>query len=81
LRWPKLRIAGFLLRKKLGLRGLLNVIPLDANLVRGSHGRIPEDENDWPVLLIEKNTAPLTPGPITSADVHATLLRLVDPTS
>ena len=35
---PKLRIAGFLLKKKLGIRGLLEVIPLDATLVRGSHG-------------------------------------------
>jgi len=79
LRWPKLRIAAFLLRKKLGLRGLLNVIPLDATLVRGSHGRIPEDENDWPVLLLEKNASSSSSGPITPADVHATLLRLVDP--
>ncbi|MCE0496707.1 MAG: alkaline phosphatase family protein [Methylacidiphilales bacterium] len=54
LRWPHLRIAAFLLRKKLGLRGLLKVIPLDAALVRGSHGRRPEDENDSPVLLTEK---------------------------
>jgi predicted AlkP superfamily pyrophosphatase or phosphodiesterase len=78
LRWPKLRIAAFLLRKKLGLRGLLNVIPLDATLVKGSHGRIPEDEIDWPVLLLEKNASPPAPGPITPADVHNALLRLVD---
>ena len=51
LQWPKLRIARFLARKKLGFRALLDVIPLDATLVRGSHGRIPEDEKDWPVLL------------------------------
>ena len=48
---PKLRIARFLLRKKLGFRVLLDVIPLDATLVRGSHGRIPENEADWPVLI------------------------------
>jgi predicted AlkP superfamily pyrophosphatase or phosphodiesterase len=48
---PKLRIARFLLRKKLGLRALLNVIPLDASLVRGSHGRMPANEADWPVLI------------------------------
>ncbi|MES2657085.1 MAG: nucleotide pyrophosphatase/phosphodiesterase family protein [Verrucomicrobiota bacterium] len=49
--FPKLRIAKFLLKKKLGLRGLLDVIPLDASLVKGSHGRdvVPEDE--CPVLL------------------------------
>ena len=79
LRAPKLRIAAFLLRKKLGLRGLLNVIPLDATLVRGSHGRVPEDHNDWPVLLVGNNAGPTAPGPITPADVHIALLRLVDP--
>jgi len=55
--FPKLRIAGFLLRKKLGLRALLEVIPLDASRIRGSHGRdqVPEEEHpvllgsDWPV--------------------------------
>ena len=51
LRLPKWRIARFLLRKKLGFRALLDVIPLDASLVRGSHGRVPESERDWPVLV------------------------------
>ncbi len=67
--------------KSSALRGLLNVIPLDATLVRGSHGRVPEDEKDWPVLLLEKNAAPPVPGPISPSDVHAALLRLVDPAS
>lgn len=51
LRFPKLKIAGFLLKKKLGLRGLLDVIPLDASCVKGSHGRdkVPADER--PVLI------------------------------
>ncbi|WOO41494.1 alkaline phosphatase family protein [Rubellicoccus peritrichatus] len=48
---PKLKVAKFLLKKKLGFRALMDVIPLDASLVRGSHGRIPENENDWPVLI------------------------------
>ena len=30
---------------------LMDVIPLDAMLVRGSHGRIPADVQDWPVLI------------------------------
>ena len=38
---PKLRVAATLARKALGFRYLMNVIPLDATLVRGSHGRIP----------------------------------------
>jgi len=36
---PKLRVAWRLLQKKIGLRMLMDVIPLDATLVRGSHGR------------------------------------------
>lgn len=51
LRFPKLKIAWKLVRKRLGFRMLMDVIPLDATLVRGSHGRIPEDRADWPVLI------------------------------
>ena len=51
LKSPKLRIAKFLLGKKLGLRGLLDVIPLDASLVKGSHGRDCLPLNERPVLL------------------------------
>jgi predicted AlkP superfamily pyrophosphatase or phosphodiesterase len=58
---PKLKIAKFLLKKKLGFRGLLEVIPLDATLVKGSHGRddVPEEErpvwigSDFPVNSAE----------------------------
>ena len=51
LRFPKLRIAKFLLKKKLGLRGLLDVIPLDARLVKGSHGRDHVADDERPVLI------------------------------
>ena len=47
---PKLTLASKLARKKLGFRMLMDVIPLDADLVRGSHGRIPEDVQDWPII-------------------------------
>ncbi|MCF6406551.1 alkaline phosphatase family protein [Chitinophaga filiformis] len=44
--------AGFkLLKKKLGFRYLMNVIPLDATLIKGSHGRISEDKANHPVLI------------------------------
>ncbi len=29
----------------------MDVIPLDATLVKGSHGRRPADKKDWPVLI------------------------------
>jgi predicted AlkP superfamily pyrophosphatase or phosphodiesterase len=47
---PKATVGSKLLRKKLGFRMLMDVVPLDASLVGGSHGRVPEDLGDWPVL-------------------------------
>lgn len=46
LKFPPLKIASFLLKKKLGFRALMDVIPLDATLVKGSHGRrnVPAEE-------------------------------------
>ena len=51
LRAVKLRIAWRLLQKKLGFRMLMDVIPLDASLVRGSHGRPGTDPQHGPVCL------------------------------
>ncbi len=51
--FPAARVALFLLKKKLGLRGLLSVIPLDATLVRGSHGRIPDNVEDHPMIIAQ----------------------------
>ena len=48
---PQIRVASFLLKKKLGLRALLPVIPLDASLVKGSHGRDHVQEDEQPVLI------------------------------
>ena len=39
IKYPKLKVGQTLLKKKLGFRYLMDVIPLDATLVRGSHGR------------------------------------------
>lgn len=56
--WSPLRlkahIARRLLQKKLGFRMLMDVIPLDAGLVRGSHGGRPADPLDWPVLIAQQ---------------------------
>ena len=61
LRWPAGRVARFLLKKKLGFRALLDVIPLDATLVRGSHGRLPADAADGPLLLARRTLAGFGP--------------------
>jgi predicted AlkP superfamily pyrophosphatase or phosphodiesterase len=72
---PKLQIAWRLLKKKLGMRMLMDVIPLDATLVRGSHGRLPEDGLDWPVL-IGPVEAPTTAKEIDATEVFGRLLRV-----
>jgi predicted AlkP superfamily pyrophosphatase or phosphodiesterase len=51
LKFPKLKIAWTLAKKKLGFRTLLDVIPLDASLVKGSHGRLASSEADGPILI------------------------------
>jgi len=52
---PKLTIALRLLKKKLGFRTLMDVIPLDTTLVKGSHGRVETPENIQPILITRKN--------------------------
>lgn len=67
---PKLRLAWKLLRKKLGFRALMDVIPLDASLVRGSHGTCPTSSDEWPVLIGTGASA----DPIAATAVHDRLL-------
>ena len=51
LRLPKAYVGWKLAQRKLGMRALLDVIPLDTALVRGSHGRMPDRSDDGPVLI------------------------------
>ncbi len=51
LKIPKLRVGLRLLQKKLGQRMLMDVISLDASLVKGTHGRLPDDPQDGPLLI------------------------------
>ena len=48
---PKLALGSRLIRKKLGFRTLMDVIPLDTSLVRGSHGRPPSRPELGPLML------------------------------
>ncbi len=50
IRFPLLKIAGKLLKKKLGFRMLMDVIPLEPSLVRGSHGCLPASVGNYPVI-------------------------------
>jgi len=48
---PILRVARKVLGKKLGFRYLMDVVPLDPSLVKGSHGLLPIDVNEGPVFV------------------------------
>ncbi|MCA9000915.1 MAG: alkaline phosphatase family protein, partial [Planctomycetes bacterium] len=51
IRFPKLKVVGKLLQKKLGFRYAMDVIPVDATLIQGSHGRLPDKPENGPVYL------------------------------
>ncbi len=72
----KLKILFRLLQKKLGFRMLMDVIPLDASLVKGSHGARPANRADWPLLLCAPAVAPVR-AEMDSTDVYAVIKRAV----
>jgi len=73
LKAAKLRIGLRLAQKMLGMRYLMDVIPLDATLVRGSHGRLTDRVEDGP-LIITSEPQLLGEGPVTATDVRDLLL-------
>lgn len=72
----KARIAWKLVQKKLGMRYLMDVISLDATLVKGSHGR-PTDHPDEGPLFITSAPELLEEGPVAATDVKRLLLEHV----
>jgi predicted AlkP superfamily pyrophosphatase or phosphodiesterase len=49
--FPKVKIGWTLAKKILGFRYLMDVIPLNASLVKGSHGRIVENATTGPLFM------------------------------
>ena len=56
IKFPKLTLGWKLLRRRLGFRALLDVIPLDPGLVKGSHGRVEQPLDRRPVLITKVET-------------------------
>ena len=73
LRFPKLSVGWRLMKKALGLRTLMDVIPLDATLVRGSHGRADTPDERGPVLISSEPDL-MPPGPIDAVRVKQLML-------
>jgi predicted AlkP superfamily pyrophosphatase or phosphodiesterase len=67
LRAPKLHAARRLIQKKLGFRMTMDVVPLDAAIVRGSHGLPAADARDRAILIGH--------GPHPGDDVPMTAVR------
>ena len=70
----KPKAGATLLRKKLGFRYAMQVVPLDPSCVRGTHGRLPDGPDDAPVLLCSDPA--LARDRIAATDVRDLLLEL-----
>jgi predicted AlkP superfamily pyrophosphatase or phosphodiesterase len=71
---PALTVGWKLLQRRLGFRALLDVIPLDASLVRGSHGRSDGWDDEGPLLITGRGDL-LPGGRLHSTEVCEVLLR------
>jgi predicted AlkP superfamily pyrophosphatase or phosphodiesterase len=76
LKHPRLAVGWRLLKRRAGLRTLLDVIPLDAGLVRGSHGLAPADPNHGAVMICSDGGA-LPAGGVPATAVRDLLLERV----
>jgi predicted AlkP superfamily pyrophosphatase or phosphodiesterase len=76
IRAPKLAIGWRLTKRTLGFRTLMDVIPLDARLVKGSHGRVTDDADAGP-LFISSERSLVPEGPVSATDVKDAILAHV----
>lgn len=77
LKFPKLRVARRLARKLLGFRYYMDVIGLDASVVKGSHGRLPDPQHaaaDGPVFVCSSRA--IECDSLAMTDVKSRLLQL-----
>ena len=55
--FPALKVGYRLLQKLLGFRMLMDVIPLQPDLIKGSHGRLLSHSDEGPLLILPKSLA------------------------
>ncbi|PSF38495.1 alkaline phosphatase family protein [Aphanothece hegewaldii CCALA 016] len=73
IRFPKLKIGTILAKKRLGFRSLLDVIPLDASLIRGSHGCVSSFSEEWPIFITQQEFIPSTA--IKATDIYSIIMQ------
>jgi predicted AlkP superfamily pyrophosphatase or phosphodiesterase len=76
IRVPKLALGWRLAKRALGFRALMDVIPLDAGLVKGSHGRLTGEPDAGP-LFISSEPRLLPDGPVSATSVKDAILAHV----
>jgi len=69
---PQLKVGWTLAKKAAGFRYLMDVIPLDTRLVRGSHGRLTDDPNAGPLFMSDQ--LDLVPSAVAAVDVKQIVL-------
>jgi predicted AlkP superfamily pyrophosphatase or phosphodiesterase len=74
LKAPRVKVGWILLKARLGFRYLMDVIPLDVSLVRGSHGRMNPLPEDSPVFLTQEPDL-LNTTTIGATDIYELILR------
>ncbi|MEM7797451.1 MAG: nucleotide pyrophosphatase/phosphodiesterase family protein [Cyanobacteria bacterium P01_C01_bin.118] len=74
IRLPKLKVAKTLLKKKLGFRTLMELTPIEADIVKGSHGHLTTDPSQGP-LLISQQAQHLQSDTIDAIDVCDIILN------
>ena len=75
LRWPRLKVAWRLLQKELGMRMLMDVIPLDASLVKGSHGTLPDEQVNYLMMLSSDPVFDGADRPLESTEIASLIER------
>jgi predicted AlkP superfamily pyrophosphatase or phosphodiesterase len=76
IRLPQLAISWRLARRALGFSTMMDIVPLDATLVKGSHGRVTDHAEDGPVFVSSENR--LVPeGPVSASAVKQLILNHV----
>lgn len=73
IKFLKAAVGLKILKKKLGFRYLMDIIPLDASLVKGSHGRLNEDPLDKPIF-VTKNENLMNTDVLDATAVHDLIL-------
>jgi predicted AlkP superfamily pyrophosphatase or phosphodiesterase len=74
LSFPKLKVGMTLAKKMLGFRYLMEVIPLDAGLIKGSHGAITNSLNEGPLFITQQKDL-LSQSEIAATDVCSLILN------